>query len=217
LQCKVRRSSLPYNYLRIRLIAKHSILLSHFVYFHDIHRVASITVNAISSALDIASLVVGRAVGVFANIFGIVYFVLSACGLYGAIEYQTGHVMMAVVGYWIKAVLTIIGLIAIRVMFDDKDVRYERNGKTYEISIYRTLLIICGVFCKCNINSSYYSFLYFLAITRGVFRTFLTHSYNLSLFVLYLAFAVILFYLSAARVNAKLIDYIKRRNIRNPS
>jgi len=111
------------------------------------HRVASITVNIISIALDIASLVVGRAVGVFANVFGIAYFVLSACGLYGAIEYQTGHVMMTVVGYWIKAVLTIIGLIAIRVMFD-KDVRYERNSKKYEISIDRTLLINCGVICK---------------------------------------------------------------------
>jgi len=43
--------------------------------------------------------------------------------------------------------LTIIGLIAIGVMFD-KDGRYESNGKTYEMAIDRTLLIICGVFCK---------------------------------------------------------------------
>jgi len=54
-------------------------------------------------------------------------------------------------------------------------------------------------------------------MTRGVSKIFLTHSYNLSLLVLYLAFAVIVFYLSAAAVNAQLYGDIKAGIIRNPN
>jgi len=90
---------------------------------------------------------VGRVEGGAAYVFGFAYLVLSACGLYGAIVYKTGFVRAAVVGYWIKAVLMIIGLIAIGVMFDS-DGRYESNGKIYEIAIDRTTLIAFGVICK---------------------------------------------------------------------
>jgi len=100
-----------------------------------------------SIALDIASLVVVSAGGGAAYGFGILYLVVSACGLYGSIVYQTGLIMMAVVGNCIKAMLTIMSLIAIGVMFD-KDGCYESNGKTYEMAGDRTLLIIYGVFCK---------------------------------------------------------------------
>lgn len=85
--------------------------------------------------------------GAWAFIFGIVYFLLSACGLYGVIEYKTGPVRAAVVGYWIKAVFMIIGLIVF-VSIVDKDGRYESNGKTYEIAINMTALIIIGVISK---------------------------------------------------------------------
>ena len=57
----------------------------------------------------------GSALGGAAYLFGFAYLVLSACGLHGAIEYKTGFVRAAVVGYCIKAVLTIIGLIVIGV------------------------------------------------------------------------------------------------------
>jgi len=123
----------------------------HFVCFRDFHRVSSITVNVISIAIEIASIVVGSVVGGFAYGFGIVYLVLSACGLYGAIVYQPRPVMAAVVGYCIKDTLMIIGLIAIGLMFDkDNRYRYMSNGKIYEIeiSIDVTTLINCGVICK---------------------------------------------------------------------
>jgi len=90
---------------------------------------------------------VGSAGGAFAYVFGFAYLVLSACGLYGAIVYNTGFVRAAVVGYWVKAVLMILLLIVIGVIVD-KDNRYESNGKTYEITIDRTALIIYGVICK---------------------------------------------------------------------
>ena len=63
------------------------------------------------------------------------------------IEYKTGPVRAAVVGYWIKAVFMIIGLIVF-VSIVDKDGRYESNGKTYEIAINMTALIIIGVISK---------------------------------------------------------------------
>jgi len=84
---------------------------------------------------------------VLAIIFGFVFFFLSVYGLNGAITYKTGHVRAAVAGYWIKAVLMIIGLIAI-VSIVDKNGRYESNGETYELVIDMTALIIIGVICK---------------------------------------------------------------------
>jgi len=131
-----------------------------------------------SITLEIATLVVGSTGGgglaylFVLSAFGFVYLVLSAYGLYGAIEYQAGPVRAAIVGYLIRAMLTIIGLIAIVVMFDkdgryesngvhvmigligigvivDKDGRrYENNGETYEIAVDVTALITCGVICK---------------------------------------------------------------------
>ena len=85
--------------------------------------------------------------GVLAIILGFVFFVLSVYGLNGAITYKTGHVRAAVAGYWIKAVLMIIGLIAIGSIVD-KDGYFERNGETYELIIDMTALIIIGVICK---------------------------------------------------------------------
>jgi hypothetical protein len=57
---------------------------------HAIHRGASITVNLISLCLDTAFILVLR--GPWAFIFGILFLVLSACGLYGAIVYRTGPI-----------------------------------------------------------------------------------------------------------------------------
>jgi hypothetical protein len=71
-------------------------------------------------------------------VLGLIYLVLSLCGLYGAIAYKTGPVVAAVAGYWIKAVLMIIGLIAIGSI----------DGETYELIIDMTALIIIGVICK---------------------------------------------------------------------
>ena len=78
---------------------------------------------------------------------GFAYLVLSACGLYGAIECHIEPVRVAVVGYLIVAASTIMSLIEIGVIVD-KDGRYENNGKTYEIAIDITALIPCGVICK---------------------------------------------------------------------
>jgi hypothetical protein len=85
--------------------------------------------------------------GALFYVFGIVFFLLSACGLYGAIAYKTGLIRAAVVGYWIRAVLVIIGTILI-VSIVDKDGRFESNGVTYELVTGKTALIIIGVICK---------------------------------------------------------------------
>ena len=130
----------------IHLIAKHSILQSHFVPVHGIHRVACIIVNVISIVLDIVPAVVGMD-GALNYVFGIIFFLLSACVLYGAIAYKTGLIRAAVVGYWIRAVLVIIGTILI-VSIVDKDGRFESNGVTYELVTGKTALIIIGVICK---------------------------------------------------------------------
>jgi len=91
---------------------------------------------------------VGSAASGLTYAFGFVaYLVLSACGLYGAIVYKTGFVRVAVVGYWIKAVLMIVGLIAIGVMFDS-DVNNGSADIPYEFAIDRTTLIAFGVICK---------------------------------------------------------------------
>jgi len=95
----------------------------------------------------ILSLVGAVGAGALFYVFGIVFFLLSAYGLYGAIAYKTGLVLVAFVGYCIKAVIMIIGLIVI-VSIIDKDGRYESNGETYEFNIDITALISTGVICK---------------------------------------------------------------------
>jgi hypothetical protein len=129
----------------IHLIAKHSILQSHFVPVHGIHRVACIIVNVISIVLDIVPAVVGMD-GALNYVFGIIFFLLSACVLYGAIAYKTGLLVLAFVGNFIKAVLATIGFILI-LLTVGKDGRFEEsNGVTYELDM--AALIIIGVIGK---------------------------------------------------------------------
>ena len=79
-------------------------------------------------------------------VFGFVFFLLvSSYGLVGAIAYKTWPLWAAVVGCCTKAVLMIIGLIAIGVTFG-KDGRFESNGKTYEIDM--TAVVLIGFICK---------------------------------------------------------------------
>ena len=78
-------------------------------------------------------------------VFGIIFFLLSACVLYGAIAYKTGLLVLAFVGNFIKDVLATIGFILI-LLTVGKDGRFESNGVTYELDM--AALIIIGVIGK---------------------------------------------------------------------